>query len=206
MYLLIIVLLVLLTAGVIALLHRDQLRKRAEIVDRTAPLAAVDLAFDTPAAPVPEPVADSSDNWQEQVRQLRDQGRDEAALALCRQQFPRIQAFQQAALILRQLVRTRLEANQDPRHELRELYRSAVMADLYRSGNPLKPRDPQAALRLLQEREFDYQSIGTGELRLLTKGDVRHLEQLWGRPAQHRHAERCAALDWAALCRNNLQE
>lgn len=198
MYLLIIVLLALSTAGIIVLLHRDQRRKRAEIVERTAPLAAVDLAFDAPAA---EAVTNSNDNWQEQVRQLREQGKEQAALALCRLQFPRIQAFQQAALILRHLVRNRLEANQDAGSELRELYRSAVMADLYRSGNPVKPRDPRHALQQLLQREFDYQSIGTGELRLLTKSDVRHLEQLWGRPAQHRHAEYCKALDWPTLCK-----
>lgn len=223
MYFFLFLLLALLTAAVIVLLHRDQRKKRADIVERTAPLAAPDLAFDDPldvavkpaamGSPAAVPVADvpvftaphaepgNGDNWQDQVRQLREKEQDTAALQLCRQYFPRIQAFQQAAVILRQLVRTRLDNNQDARQELHELYRIAVMADLYRSSNSLKPKDPLRTLHALQQLEFDYQRIGTRSLRLLTKSDVRHLEQLWGRAAAHCHAEEADGLDWAGLCK-----
>ncbi len=224
MYFILFLLLALLTAGVIALLHRYQLKNRQDIVDRTAPLAAVDLSFvddaspaatvDSPAMPdvpvftasaatstaTPAAEGGAGDNWQEQVRQLRESARDDAALALCRQHFPRIQAFQQAAIILRHRVRQQLEANHAAVAELKELYRIAVMADLYRNSNPRKPKDARSVLQQLQQREFDYNAIGTRQLRLLTKSDVRHLEQLWGRPAQHQHAEDNPGIGWNTLC------
>jgi hypothetical protein len=219
MYFLLFLLLALLTAAVIALLHRFQLKNRTEIVDRTAPLTTVDLSFGDPvdtAAPSPPPAeampdvpvftaatppAPSTDNWQEQVKQLREAGNDEAAVALCREHFPRIQAFQQAAIIMRQLLRTHLEANRSVVHEMKELYRIAVMADLYRNSNPVKPVDALRTLQQLQQRDFDYNAIGTRHLRLLTKSDIRHLEQMWGRPRQHAHAEDCSELAWPDLCR-----
>jgi hypothetical protein len=74
------------------------------------------------------------------------------------------------------------------------------MADLYRNSNPVKPKDARLALQQLLKLEFDYAAIGTRHLRLLTKSDVRHLEQLWGRPAQHQHAEDCPGIRWDELC------
>lgn len=219
MYFILFLLLALLTAGVIALLHRYQLKNRKEVVDRSAPLSAVDLSFvdevsPPDAAPAAAPVTDvpvftvttasgsgTGDNWLDQVKRLRDESRDEAAVVLCRQHFPRIQAFQQAAIILRHLVRVQVEANHSVVHKLKELYRIAVMADLYRNSNPLKPRDGRAVYQQLLPLEFDYNVIGTRHLRLLTKSDVRHLEQLWGRPLQHMHAEECPGIPWDILCK-----
>lgn len=209
MYLVILLLLALLTGGIIVLLHRSQLKQRSEIVDRTAPLATVDLHFEAPGSSDRMPASDvhapepdgPGENWLEQVKRLRESGADDAALQLCRQQFPRIQAFQQAAVILRQLVRDHIEGHQGAAGELKELYRIAVMADLYRNSNPRKPRDPRHTLQQLQALEFDYNAIGTRHLRLLTKSDIRHFEQLWGRPPGHLHAEDCPKLDWQALCR-----
>lgn len=217
MYFIAFLFLALLTAGIISLLHRYQLKSRSEVVDRTAPLAAVDLSFldqveTTPraaGAPVTDvPVfrtptasaAPSADSWMDQVKRLRDSDNDAEALLMCRQQFPRIQAFQQAAIILRHGVKLQLDANHDVSAELRELYRIAVMADLYRNSNPLKPQDGRRALHQLMHQEFDYNAIGTRHLRLLTKSDVRQLEQLWGRPAQHQHAETCPGIRWTELC------
>jgi hypothetical protein len=224
MYFILFLLLALLTAGIIALLHRNQLKNRTEVVDRSAPLAAVDLSFVAAASPPTtthhapvtapaEPVTDvpvftatmaaepaAGDNWQEQLKRLRDSGDDEAAVALCRQLFPRIQAFQQAAIILRHLIRAQIDANHSVVKELKELYRIAVMADLYRNSNTIKARDGRSTLQQLLLLEFDYNLIGTRHLRLLTKSDIRHLEQLWGRPQQHMHAEDCPSLHWADLC------
>lgn len=202
----------LLVWGIIVLLHRGQLRQRSDIVERSAPLAALDLDFiDTPANPtgtgsavaarVPDEGSEgNTDNWLEQVKHLRDSGEHDAALQLCRQQFPRIQAFQQAGVLLRQRVRERIDAHQPVTRELTELYRCAVLADLYRNSNPLKPREPGRTLQQLNAIEFDYMAIGTRQLRLLTKSDVKHLEQLWGRPARHAHAEAWSGLDWQQLC------
>jgi hypothetical protein len=217
MYFILFLLLALLIAGIIALLHRYQVKNRSDVVDRMAPLAAVDLSFidqvspqsSSAAAPVADipvftaasaPDAGITDNWQDQVKRLRDDGQDTAAVVVCRQQFPRIQAFQQAAIILRHLIREQVEANHGVVKELKELYRIAVMADLYRNSNPVKPKDARLALQQLLKLEFDYAAIGTRHLRLLTKSDVRHLEQLWGRPAQHQHAEDCPGIRWDELC------
>lgn len=222
MYFILFLLLALLTAGIIALLHRYQLKNRSDSVDRSAPLAAVDLSYvdhsgpaapasatPPPAAPVTDvpvftavtaPDSGAADNWQDQVKRLREESRDEAAVALCRQYFPRIQAFQQAAIILRHLVRVQVEANHSGVKELKELYRIAVMADLHRNSNPVKPKDGRSTLQQLLQLEFDYSAIGTRHLRLLTKSDVRHLEQLWGRPLQHQHAEECPGIRWNDLC------
>jgi len=217
MYFILFLLLALLIAGIIALLHRYQVKNRSDVVDRTAPLAAVDLSFidqvspqsssaATPVADIPvftaasAPDAGITDNWQDQVKRLRDDGQDTAAVVVCRQHFPRIQAFQQAAIILRHLIREQVEANHGVVKELKELYRIAVMADLYRNSNPVKPKDARLALQQLLKLEFDYAAIGTRHLRLLTKSDVRHLEQLWGRPVQHQHAEDCSGIRWDELC------
>jgi hypothetical protein len=222
MYFILLLFLALLIAGIIALLHRYQVKNHTDIVNRTAPLAAVDLSFleqmnspdfSASAAVTPEPVpevpvftsgstseAGNTDNWQEQVKRLREENQDQAALALCRQQFPRIQAFQYAVVILRHLLRVRLDANHGVAQELKELYRLAVMADLYRNSNPIKPKDARRTLQHLLQHEFDYNAIGSRHLRLLTKSDIRHLEQLWGMPQQHRHAEDYPGIDWKGLC------
>lgn len=141
------------------------------------------------------------DSWLDQVKRLRELDELPAALQLCQQQYPRIQAFQQAAVILRQLIRLLIEQHKPVVAEVRQLYRIAVLADLYRNSNPLKPRDPQATLNSLLTIEFEYKHIGTRLLRLLTKSDIRHLEQLWGKPLGHQHAEETLGPQWQELCR-----
>jgi len=192
--------LALLTAVIILLLHKGQLRKRKEMIDRSTPLGVLDIDFShAPMEPGNEPGTEQ-ESWLEQVKRLRESSQNQAALGLSQQQFPRVQAFQQAAIILRQMIRELIEQHRPVGDEMRQLYRIAVMADLYRNSNVLKPSNPGAALQSLQGLNFDYKSIGTRHLRLLTKSDIRHLEQLWGRPHTHQHAEDALRDHWQSQC------
>lgn len=208
MYLIWTVMAAVLLAGIILFLHKSQQQNRREVAERSAPLAGLegDFRISTPPATADEEIpviapAGTGNNWLNQVKRLREKGDADAALALCEQHFPRVQAFQQAALILRQQIRELVEQHRPAHDCIRELYRVAAFADLFRSNNPHKPRDPQAAWQSLSALDFDYRRLGTAELRLLTKRDVRHLEQLWGRPQAHLHAEEVLGGQWQALCR-----
>jgi hypothetical protein len=208
MYLIWTVMAAVLLAGIILFLHKSQQQNRREVAERSAPLAGLegDFRISTPPATADEDIpviapAGTGNNWLNQVKRLREKGDADAALALCEQHYPRVQAFQQAALILRQQIRELVEQHRPAHDCIRELYRVAAFADLFRSNNPHKPRDPQAAWQSLSALDFDYRRLGTAELRLLTKRDVRHLEQLWGRPQAHLHAEEVLGGQWQALCR-----
>lgn len=208
MYLIWTVMAAVLLAGIILFLHKSQQQNRREVAERSAPLAGLegDFRISTPPATADEDIpviapAGTGNNWLNQVKRLREKGDADAALALCEQHYPRVQAFQQAALILRQQIRELVEQHRPAHDCIRELYRVAAFADLFRSSNPHKPRDPQAAWQSLSALHFDYRRLGTAELRLLTKRDVRHLEQLWGRPQAHLHAEEVLGGQWQALCR-----
>lgn len=194
----------LLTAGIIIGLHRNEMLKRKDIIDRSAPLASVDFSFlqqdERPQGADGAEEGAQEEPWQGQVRRFREAGDLAAALALCRRQYPRIQAFQQAAVILRQQIRELIEQHKPVSAELLELYRLAVLADLYRTSNTVKPLDPAKTLQALKDVRFDYQAIGSRRLRLLTKSDIRHLEQLWGRPRMHQHAEQALGAQWQQLC------
>lgn len=182
------------------LLHRNQRRRSRETAELNAPLPGLD----NPALPdfgqAPAAAPPGSDNWLAQSRSLRENGQLDTALLLCRNHYPRAQAFQQAAIILRQQIREAVEQLQPANHLLRDLYRTAALADLFRSGNLHKPGDPHAALELVQHSDFSYQTLGHLHLKLLNKSDAKALEQLWGSPATHRHAEDLLGQTWLDLC------
>jgi hypothetical protein len=151
--------------------------------------------YDTPGSALA-----STENWLHRVRILRENDQLDAALTLCRTHYPRSQAFQQAAVILRQQIRDCIEQKLPAAQLLRELYRTAALADLFRGGSHWKPLDPQVALAQLDDTDFSYANLGHQYLRLLNKSDVRALEQLWGHPATHRHSEELLGEDWRTLC------
>lgn len=171
-----------------------------------APLLERVPAADSTPAPSATPSSasppTSSDNWLAQIRSLREAGELDAALALSRTQFPKTQAFQQAAIILRQQIREALEKFQPADALLRELYHTAALADLFRTSSSHKAIDPQAALAAVRTRTFQYNALGHLRLKLLNKSDVRALEQLWGAPEAHRHTEDLLGDEWLKWCRN----
>jgi len=186
---------------IIWLLHRNQRRRSRETAELNTPLPGLDH----PALPdfgngSDATALQSSDNWLASTRALRESGQLDAALALCRSHYPRAQAFQQVAIILRQQIREAVEQLQPANHLLRDLYRTAALADLFRSGNLHKPMDQLAALEQVQDSDFSYQALGHQHLKLLNKSDTRALEQLWGSPSTHRHAEDLLGETWLALC------
>jgi len=136
-----------------------------------------------------EPQESPAENWLEQVRSLRESGDTEAALALAGEHFPRAQALQQAAVIRRQQLRFAIENRQPVEHLLGELYDLALMADLYRSTNTLKPAQMPDFATMPTTPKQRYHQLGHALLKLLNKSDVRALEQLWGDPVAHQHAE-----------------
>jgi hypothetical protein len=185
-------------------LHRVQLRRTVETADRTAPLPALDdgtLPDFVAAAPAAAAAAATNDNWLAQIRSLREGGQPGAALALSKAHFPKTQAFQQAAIILRQQIRDGLDQFQPVDALLLELFHTAALADLFRTSSSHKPLDPPAALAAVRNLSFHYAAIGHLRLKLLNKSDVRALEQLWGNPATHRHVEEVLGEDWLKWCR-----
>jgi hypothetical protein len=203
-------LLLLLAGAVVAaciwFLHRSQKRHAVETADLTAPLDALDKGrlselVGTPAPQGEAGTAAADNNWLAQIRTLRESGQLDAALGLSKAQFPKTQAFQQAAIILRQQIREELEHSRPVDAVLRELFHTAALADLFRTTSSHKPVDPQAALNAVRNLNFQYAAIGHLRLKLLNKSDVRALEQLWGSPDVHRHTEEVLGEDWLKLCR-----
>lgn len=229
MLFLFIVLLLVLTAGVIWALHRNQLRRQVEVVDRTRELPPLEstalpdfmqqrtglttdsatavtsnatAASSAPQKVTPAPKAAASDGviWQDQVKQLKDAGDLDGALLLCQQYFPRTQAFQQAAVVLRLQIRQHIDKKQPHQALVSKLYRCAVLADLFRSNVQRKPGNPVQAMKELASVEFRYRDIGHQHLKLLTKNDVKLLVQLWGAAERHSHAEQVLGDVWDKLC------
>ena len=190
-------------------LHRIQLRRTVENADLTAPLDALDdtrlpdfAGAQAPVAAASAAIAAANDNnWLAQIRTLREGGQLDAALGMSQAHFPKTQAFQQAAIILRQQIREGLEQFHPVDPLLRELFHTAALADLFRTSSSHKPVDPQAALAAVRNLTFSYPAIGHLRLKLLNKSDVRALEQLWGNPSAHRHVEEVLGEDWLKWCR-----
>jgi hypothetical protein len=183
-------------------LHRIQLRRTVENADLTAPLDALDEGrLPELVGTQPQAVAAGDNNWLAQIRSLRESGHLDAALSQSKAHFPKTQAFQQAAIILRQQIREGLDHFQPVDAQLRELFHTAALADLFRTSSSHKPHDPQAALAAVRDLSFQYSAIGHLRLKLLNKSDVRALEQLWGNAAAHRHVEEVLGEEWLKWCR-----
>ncbi|NNE38504.1 MAG: hypothetical protein HKN08_09380, partial [Gammaproteobacteria bacterium] len=96
-------------AVLINLLHKNQVRKSREIADQSSPLPSLKPAKSVnadSASPVLVVAAlDSSINtkasWQEEVRQLRESGKYQEAINLCRRQYPKMLALKQTLVTLR---------------------------------------------------------------------------------------------------------
>jgi hypothetical protein len=145
----------------------------------------------TPDAPGPaenDPLK-AMDNWQLQVKSLRASQQYDDALEICRSQFPKSQAIQQAAIILRQQIKIRQEQNASVELLLQRLYSLAALTDIYSTGAPREVSAVTQILTVMQNIREKYQVLGHQELKLLNKSDVRLLEQAWGKPDSHRHAE-----------------
>jgi hypothetical protein len=180
---------------VIAVLRKNQQKHARETADRTAPLPALDdtLPDFAPAPDAGDSMADtvvraSDNNWQLQVKSLRMSQQYDEALEVCRTQFPKVQAMQQAAIILRQQLNISQENNVAYDHLLQNLYNLAALADIY-SDTRHNASSLAHIMAALHNGKANYRSMGYQQLKLLNKGDIRLLVQAWGTPETHRHAQ-----------------
>ena len=193
---------------IILVLRKNQQKHTKETVDRTAPLPALgenllpDFApgpgaiptDENPTEPTPADTAAAGDpvkamdNWQLQVKNLRANQQFDDALELCRLQFPKSLAIQQAAIILRQQIKISQEQSVSFEQPLQRLYSLAALADIYGNGTRGEASAAQI-LAVMQDIRGMYKVLGHQKLKLLNKTDIRLLEQAWGQPDAHRHAE-----------------
>ena len=185
-------LLLIVTVLVLLVLRKNQQKHAKETADRTAPLPALgdDIVPDFGTAPL-DPASSSAamDNWQLQVKNLRANQQYEDALQVCKTQFPQAQAIQQAAIILRQQIKINQENNVSFDQLLQRLYSLAALADMYSNGSQHKASAITQLLSAMHNIKEKYKLLGYQELKLLNKTDARLLEQCWGKPDAHRHAE-----------------
>jgi hypothetical protein len=212
-------------AAAIWWLRRNQQRQRSELVELSSELPPLktanipDFTKATTASPFPTappmpskpPAATTEERpekpektvslaWLDLVKQLKERQELETALTLCQQQFPKAQAFQQATIIIRMQIKLGLEKQQDINPLLTKLYRCAVFADLFHNPLSPKPQNPRLAMTNLAGHEFSYAEIGHHELKLLSKSDVRLLEERWGLSPQHSRPEAVLGSLWQTLC------
>ena len=129
-------------------------------------------------------------NWLQEAKLFRDKNQFDDSLSLCLEQLPKIQAFKQLLITYRALIKQQLAKKQDAAQTLEDLYRVAVVADLYRSETTFLDEHPNAefARKLLRTLKTDYLQTGYAELSTLIKSDIKLLIQTWGEPQQHTHA------------------
>jgi hypothetical protein len=216
-------------AAAIWWLRRNQQRQRSELVELSSELPPLTpsnipdfakaasstpfpIAPPMPSKPTPSnatPAATATEEksektvslaWLDLVKKLKERQELETALTLCQQQFPKSQAFQQATIIIRMQIKLGLEKQQDVNPLITKLYRCAVFADLFHNPLSLKPQNPRLAMTNLAGHEFSYAEIGHHELKLLSKSDVRLLEERWGLPQQHSRPEAILGNVWQTLC------
>jgi hypothetical protein len=187
----VLLLLLIITVVIFLVLRKNQQQHARETADRTAPLPALD---DTLPDFAPPPFAsastppNSADNWLQQVRTLRTSQQYDEALEVCLSQFPKAQAIQQAAIILRQQIKVSQENNIAFEDLLQNLYNLAAMADVY--GGTRHAAAPVAQIMAaLYNCKGNYRAMGYQKLKLLNKNDIRLLEEAWGKPTTHRRAE-----------------
>jgi len=176
-------------AGLIYFLHRLQIRKSGELADQTAPLPPLDAASSLNSASEPVNVTDSPATscltampWQEEVKQLRDNGQFQAALSLCKRQYPRMLAFRQTMITLR----SSLNEGQQEEETLQAIYRAAIQAELARHQKTSQETgNIQASLDLPDDTSHYWPNLGYEKLPLLTKTDLRRMVARWGEPKNH---------------------
>lgn len=184
--------------ALIRLLHARQVGESRKFAEQSSPLPPLREGEDAqdalPAASSPplenihvaaEVSAQSSSlPWQDEVKALRDTGRFQEALSLCRRQYPKMLAFRQTLITLR----AKLRQHSDPSEELLgSLYQTAMLGDLCREkkAGDLDSREINRQLAQLQAPRQYWQQVGYRQLRMLTKTDRRMLVEHWGEPANH---------------------
>ena len=146
----------------------------------------------------------AAENWLEESKALQQQERFDAALAVCVPALPQMGAFRQACQILRARIRAERKARKSSEESLGTLYHYAALADFFHArGAAGKPLSPAALKRVnfhdWQTLENPYQMLGYEQLALLTKTDIKALQELWGEPQAHTHMRALHPHAWQSL-------
>lgn len=176
-------------------------KPHTEILTQKRDNSEVERAAPRQRGPAPEP---KSSAWQARVNAAKKSGNLDLAYQICVDNYPLWGAYNQACIILRSRLKSMKLSRAESETLLRELYRSAVVAELlhdksegaeHRTLNQLK----QMPLSALAETEFDYSTIGYAELRLIRKSDVKLLQNHWGRPETHQLPRQAVPELWQSL-------
>lgn len=139
---------------------------------------------------VPGSSASKSDSWQARVNTAKKSDNLDLAYQICVENYPLWGAYNQSCIILRTRIKSLQLSRAESEKLLRELYRTAAIAELLHDKSEGAEHLTLTQLRKLpldklSEEEFSYQNIGYAQLRLIRKSDVKTLVSLWGRPANH---------------------
>lgn len=211
-----------LLAGIIFMLRQHQERTRQTLVARQQPLPSLtddtetgdtrqsDNSMPTPSGPAiasaaprpapepeplpePEPAIEDAD-WRLLCQRLRDQGRYQEAVSVCRQAWPQWQSFDHAARVMRAAVRNSATGTATHQQWLQRLYHLAVHASfLHDKVDGLPDPTRQLLAQHFEPQQIDaldmpWSQIGYRDLRLLTKSDRKQLVTILGEPATHQSA------------------
>ncbi len=140
-----------------------------------------------PKSPSPPSVK----SWQDTVAKLKTAGKYEEAVELCGQQMPLWGAYNQLCMLIRSEIK---DSSRDATYRnqlVAKLYSTAVVAEFLHDKSEDSEKLTNQQLRKLDldsisALEFPYSEIGYAHLRLIRKSDIKHMVDLWGRPANHR--------------------
>jgi hypothetical protein len=210
-YQLIALLSIVLTVALLGLtvygLHRYQNMEVEYNIDRSSPLPPLLKAnpqqpkaepsqFTSPALEPgedkPDLASSNQSSWQEEVLALKLSGDLNAALAVCKQEYPLWGAYNQACIIIRTQIKQDQLNEQQLRDSLSLLYRLAATAELLHDKSGRFSHLPLSQLKrldlaLIIGLDLPYAEIGYAQLRLIRKSDIRLMTSLWGRPLQHQY-------------------
>lgn len=121
--------------------------------------------------------------WREEVRQLRETGKFQEAINLCRRQYPKMLAFRQTLITMRASFKQAPEVSDE---SLDNLYRTALLANIAkaRKNDPAADDIDTLSDRLENPRQH-WDRLGYKHLDMLTKNDCRLLTESWGEPTHH---------------------
>ena len=222
-----IILAIALLIAIVWALHRNQQQHNEESVDRNAPLPPLELrdneqvsaedilgietgapvparqANPVPAAAAAQPGA-LTENWLETSRSLLQDEAFEAAIAACEPALPPMGAFRQICQILRARMRAQRKAGKAFEETLATLYHYAALADFFHArGSAGKPLSSAALkhINFAQWKDLDapYPDLGYENLALLSKTDIKALQELWGEPQGHAHLRELHMARWQSL-------
>lgn len=202
-----VILALVLLVGIIYALRLHQERTRQQLVAREQPLPPLKEPEPEPEPePMPEPAetaatevsaagpAPDTADWRQLCQTLRDQGRYQEAMAVCRQAWPQWQSFEHAARVMRAAIRNPETDAAARQLWLLTLFKLAAQASfLHDKVDGLPDPTPRLLVQRFDPPQLDtldmpWPEIGYRELRLLTKSDRKQLVQLLGEPETHQSA------------------